>query len=63
MKDENAFVLSAQEINMYVINAFVNKWSALQLSVWELIICREGSWMYAHYNHHESPITSTKLIP
>lgn len=25
MKDENAFVLSAQEINIHVINAFVNK--------------------------------------
>jgi len=24
MKDENAFVLSAQEINIHVINAFVN---------------------------------------
>jgi hypothetical protein len=32
-RDENAFVLSAQEINIYVINAFVNKWTALQLGM------------------------------
>lgn len=59
MKDEYAFVLSAQEINIYAINAFVNKSMALQLGMQKLIIRREGSWMYSYYKHHKSPIRST----
>jgi len=37
MKDKNDFVISAQEINIYVINAFVKNLMALQLSMYKII--------------------------